>query len=116
MTAGPRTTGRLAAALALALAGAALAKDLPGLPPELKLARSGGSPGQVTFRHSSHVDADAPACLPCHPRLFGMLGAAGGAAPRAVTHDGMERKGEACGACHGKRAFAFEDGCSSCHA
>ncbi len=101
------------AALAALLAVAAAGKDLPNLPGDLKLGKSEDSPGQVTFRHSSHVDSDRPACLSCHPRRFGILGRSGAAARPPVTHAAME-KGEACGACHGKEAFNFED-CSNCH-
>jgi len=101
------------AAAALLLAGAALA-DLPRLPAELSLTRSVDSPGQVAFRHDSHVDGAKPACLGCHPGRFGLLGHREGAPRPAITHAAME-KGQACGACHGKAAFGFED-CSMCHA
>ncbi|HET9551815.1 MAG TPA: c(7)-type cytochrome triheme domain-containing protein [Anaeromyxobacteraceae bacterium] len=105
---------RLLAAAALLAGGAALA-DLPRLPKDLLLARSAESPGQVTFRHESHVDAAKPACLPCHAERFSLLGKNAEPARRtAVTHAAME-KGQACGACHGKAAFGFED-CSMCHA
>jgi c(7)-type cytochrome triheme protein len=99
------------ACLALGLAGAALA-DLPRLPGDLNLRRGVDSPGQVVFRHSSHVDADKPDCVTCHPRRFSILGSQG--TPRAaITHQAMEQK-QACGGCHGQQAFGFED-CSNCH-
>jgi len=101
------------AAAALLLSGAALA-DLPRLPGELSLTRSADSPGQVAFRHDSHVDAARPACLGCHPGRFRLLGRREGAPRPAITHAAMEQ-GQACGACHGKAAFGFED-CSMCHA
>jgi c(7)-type cytochrome triheme protein len=104
---------RLGLAVVLLAGGAALA-DLPRLPRDLAVARGADSPGQVTFRHESHVDAARPACLPCHAERFGILGKGGEARRPAITHAAME-KGQACGACHGKGAFGFED-CSMCHA
>jgi hypothetical protein len=55
----------LATALALLGTGLAVAYDLPRLPKELALKRSPDSPGQVIFRHESHVDAATPTCLTC---------------------------------------------------
>ena len=105
------------ALLALLLAAAAQAKDLPLLPGPLKIPPGDDSPGQVTFNHESHVDATKPSsCLACHPRLFPILRKS--ALPKgAITHERM-LKGQACGACHGKNkaAFDFEDGCENCHA
>lgn len=100
-------------AAALALSGVALA-DLPRLPPALQLPRGADSPGQVTFRHESHVDEARPSCIPCHPRRFSILGRSSGAARPAITHAAME-KGQACGACHGPTAFALTE-CGNCHA
>jgi c(7)-type cytochrome triheme protein len=104
---------KLALAAALLAAGTALAGDLPRLPGALPLPQSGDSPGVVTFRHDMHVDASRPDCISCHPRLFGILGRSAPRRTQAVTHAAME-KGFACGACHGKAAFGFED-CSMCH-
>ncbi len=107
----------LLAAFALAIAPAAGAADLPRLPKELQLPKGEDSPGQVTFRHDSHVDAKKPSCTACHPKLFPMLKES--ALPRgAITHDRMEKKGELCGTCHGKGkvAFDFNDACENCHA
>jgi c(7)-type cytochrome triheme protein len=104
---------KLAFAAALAAAGTALASDLPRLPLALKLPQSGDSPGVVTFNHDMHVDAAKPDCVTCHPRLFGILGRSAVRRTSAVTHAAME-KGFACGACHGKQAFNFDD-CSMCH-
>ncbi|MBK9516853.1 MAG: hypothetical protein IPO09_05740 [Anaeromyxobacter sp.] len=105
---------RLLLLVALLGSGAALA-DLPNLPGELSLPRGADSPGAVAFRHESHVDADHPACLACHPTRFSILrrAAAGEVRPQ-ITHAAMEQ-GRACGACHGKAAFGFED-CGMCHA
>jgi c(7)-type cytochrome triheme protein len=105
---------RLAAVAGVLLGGTALAESLPNLPPALPLPQAGDSPGKVTFQHESHVDAAKPVCVECHPRIFGILGRSGQPKPRVVTHAAME-KGEACGACHGKKAFAFDD-CTACHA
>ncbi|BDG02991.1 c(7)-type cytochrome triheme domain-containing protein [Anaeromyxobacter oryzae] len=104
----------ITAALGLLAAAAVAAKELPALPQDLALARTGDSPGQVTFRHVSHVDADKASCVSCHPRLFSVLGRSSEKRAPAVTHARME-KGEACGACHGKKAFGFDD-CTACHA
>ncbi len=104
----------LGALAGILLAGTALADGLPNLPPALKLTPSGESPGQVTFNHDSHVDLAKPSCLGCHPRLFGILGRSAGEKAKVITHAAME-KGEACGACHGKKAFGFDD-CTMCHA
>ncbi len=109
------TTWKLAPILAAAaLAGSALADSLPKLPVALKLPQSGESPGVVTFNHDMHVDTSRPDCLSCHPRRFGILGRSASVQRPAVTHASME-KGEACGGCHGKAAFNFDD-CTMCHA
>jgi c(7)-type cytochrome triheme protein len=96
------------------LGGAALADNMPRLPKALKLTQSKDSPGLVTFNHDMHVDTAKPACVGCHPRHFSIVTQAAAKDRPAVTHARME-KGDACGACHGKTAFGFED-CTSCHA
>jgi c(7)-type cytochrome triheme protein len=109
------TTWKLAPILAaLALSGAALAKDLPRLPTALKLPQTGDSPGVVTFNHDMHVDAGKPTCVVCHPGRFSILGRSSTTRRPAITHATME-KGASCGACHGKAAFNFDD-CTLCHA
>ncbi len=105
---------RLAAVLGALLAGGARADGLPRMPQPLTLPQTGDSPGVVTFRHDSHVEAKAPGCVGCHPRRFSILGRSAAKRPAALKHAAME-KGEACGACHGKQAFGFED-CTTCHA
>lgn len=100
--------------VALVLGGAALAGEMPRLPQALTLPQSGDSPGRVTFNHDMHVDSSSPACVSCHPRLFSILGRSAPRRTEAVTHAAME-KGGACGACHGKQAFNFDD-CTMCHA
>lgn len=103
----------LVVAVGIGLGSAALA-DLPNLPGDLQLAQGEDSPGKVTFRHESHVDSAKPACVGCHPRTFGILGRSTGTAREKITHAAME-KGQACGACHGKQAFGFDE-CGNCHA
>ena len=111
-----KTTGKIPSLLAALLAAVALpaaaADGLKNLPKDLKLKPSDGSPGQVTFRHSSHVDEKQPACTRCHPKLFSSL-KSGDAAKKPITHKSMEAE-ESCGACHGKTAFNF-DSCEMCH-
>ncbi|ABS26006.1 cytochrome c3 family protein [Anaeromyxobacter sp. Fw109-5] len=105
---------RIGAVVGALLAGGALAGDLPRLPQALPLPQGAESPGEVTFRHDSHVDSAKPACASCHPRLFSILGRSAERRDRVVKHAAME-KGESCGACHGKQAFGFDD-CTMCHA
>jgi c(7)-type cytochrome triheme protein len=107
-------TRLLLGALVLLGAGLAVAHDLPRLPAELALARGADSPGQVTFRHQSHVDGDKPTCLACHPERFSLLGRTSTEKRPAITHDRMSA-GRDCGACHGKEAFGLDD-CTNCHA
>lgn len=108
------TTWKLAPMLAaVAFAGAALAADLPNLPGALKLPQTGDSPGVVTFNHDMHMDAAKPSCVGCHPTSFSILGRSSTTRRAAVTHAAME-KGAACGGCHGKAAFNFDD-CTMCH-
>ena len=106
-------TRLLVATLALLGAGLAVAYDLPRLPKELALKRGADSPGQVVFRHDSHVDAARPTCLACHPERFSMLGASASPQRPAITHERMTA-GRDCGACHGKEAFGLDD-CTMCH-
>jgi c(7)-type cytochrome triheme protein len=110
------TTWKLALTLAaVALAGTALAADpMPRLPVALQLHQTGDSPGVVTFNHDMHVDTAKPSCLSCHPESFSILGRSVTTSKRTpITHKAME-KGGACGACHGKTAFNFDD-CTMCH-
>ena len=102
------------AVLGLFAGGSALAGDLPRLPGPTPVPKSADSPGLVKFDHASHVDSARPNCVTCHPRTFSILGRSVERQPVAITHARME-KGEACGACHGKKAFGFDD-CTMCHA
>jgi c(7)-type cytochrome triheme protein len=115
MTRNARLAARLAAVLALGLAAgtAAAVGTLHRLPTDYVFARSDGSPGPVTFSHTSHVDAKKPACITCHPRTFRITESGRPQDRERITHARME-KGAACGACHGKEAFGL-DSCDSCH-
>jgi len=103
----------LCLALALGLAGAAAAGELKKLPRDYKLPSSPGSPGPVTFSHTSHVDAKQPGCTRCHPALFKTLSPGSTADGQPINHKAMDQ-GKQCGACHGKAAFGF-DSCDMCH-
>jgi len=105
---------RSASALLLA-ALPLLAGSLPNLPKDKALPQGDGSPGVVTFRHASHVDAEKPDCTSCHPVLFSIVKrTASSAAPAAIRHADME-KGKSCGSCHdGKSAHGLDD-CGTCH-
>jgi len=99
--------------LAVGLAAAASAGELKKLPRDYTFPSSDGSPGPVTFSHSSHVDAKQPGCTRCHPALFKTLKSGSTADDQAINHKAMEQ-GKQCGACHGKSAFGF-DSCDMCH-
>jgi c(7)-type cytochrome triheme protein len=75
-------------------------------------ATSGESPGPVTFRHTSHVDASDPACLSCHRGRFSFLPHEGRPAEPAVDWHGPQR----CGSCHnGRDATDWQEECTTCH-
>ncbi len=109
------TKSILTFALAAVLAtGVALAEDMPNLPQALKMPQSADSPGVVTFNHDMHVDTAKPDCVSCHAKSFSILGRSATAKRTPITHKAMEQGG-ACGTCHGKTAFNFDD-CTMCHA
>jgi c(7)-type cytochrome triheme protein len=110
-----RTYSKWAAIVAVALvAGFATGGELKRLPADEALPMGEGSPGKVVFSHQTHVDADKPRCAGCHPVYFRILQKASTASGARITHDGMEKQKQACGACHGKTAFGFDD-CTMCH-
>jgi c(7)-type cytochrome triheme protein len=79
-------------------------------PQDVVFPKAPDSPGAVTFRHASHVDASAPDCLSCHAGTYSFLGRKE-AAPAGQMHDAKH-----CGACHdGSAAFKIDDDCSPCH-
>jgi c(7)-type cytochrome triheme protein len=87
-------------------------KAMPGfrMPPDVRIPGSSESPGQVTFKHSSHVDASRPECVTCHQGRFPMLGPTPAAGP-----DGWHGKTR-CGSCHdGQQARDVGADCDTCH-
>jgi c(7)-type cytochrome triheme protein len=101
-------------AVAVLVAGAAVAQNMPKLPADIALRQSGDSPGKVTFSHASHLSYQAkPDCTVCHPKLAPITKAPKDAKRAPTTHAAM-LKGQACGACHGKTAHNFDD-CTTCH-
>ena len=115
MTRDNRLVSRWTAAVGgILVAGAAMAGGaLQRLPGDYVFARGDGSPGPVTFRHSTHVDAARPSCPSCHPRNFRILEPGKTPSRAPIRHEHMEA-GAACGSCHGKAAFGFES-CEACH-
>jgi c(7)-type cytochrome triheme protein len=106
---------KLACILTVALAtGFATGGDLKRLPADEVLPQGEGSPGPVTFSHATHVDSDKPRCVTCHPLFFRILQKSSTSTGARITHDAMEKGSQACGACHGKKAFGFDD-CTACH-
>ena len=107
--AGGQEIAKAAPAAPVALAATATPRTGPR---DVKLARSEGSPGAVTFRHSSHGGATAK-CTRCHPSLFPMK-----ASGKPLDYQTM-LQGATCGKCHdGKEAFGVDDSerCERCHA
>ena len=100
-------------AAGLAIAGAP--QTLPRLPESYTFRRVEGSPGKVTFNHTSHVKQTRPDCTGCHPGLFKIL-EKGSPAAGAVTirHSEMQR-GRQCGACHNDKAAFGLTNCPACH-
>jgi c(7)-type cytochrome triheme protein len=97
----PAPTGTPALAAALASFEAPAERTFPQAP---------DSPGPVSFRHASHVDASAPDCLSCHGNSYSFLGRTQ-APPAGLMHDTKH-----CGGCHdGTSAFSVEDDCAACH-
>ncbi len=85
-------------------------------PPDLVFPKSEESPGVVTFRHSTHVDATSPNCTTCHNSQFKMLKISMQPPPNATRWD-MHNE-QRCGACHnGEKAFSLKeaDNCATCH-
>jgi c(7)-type cytochrome triheme protein len=113
MTKQGKTLRLLAVLAAAAFSVVAAAGGLDKLPPEYTFKPGEGSPGKVTFNHSSHVDLKAPGCTRCHPKLFKTLESGATFDGQPIRHAAMEQ-GRQCGACHGKNAFGFES-CDMCH-
>lgn len=104
----------LAVAVALGLGAGALAQAWKKLPPDFAFPMAEVSPGQVTFKHATHVNAARPDCTACHPKGYRILQAGSTAQGTTVMKHAAMDKGEQCGACHGKTAFGFKT-CEKCH-
>jgi c(7)-type cytochrome triheme protein len=88
-----------------------VANDTPiRLPQAITLPRSPDSPGPVTFRHTTHVDQNTPACGNCHANTYSLF-------IRTTQSLGETMHSpHYCGQCHnGEKAFNWEDNCESCH-
>ena len=71
---------------------------------------SGGSAGQVIFRHDSHGMDGGFNCTDCHDTLYVTK-----EKDKRVSKAQMQ-KGKSCGACHnGKKAFDVKSDCGNCH-
>ena len=85
-----RTSRTFLLALLAAAAPAVLAAGaLPNLPKDKALPQGDGSPGVVTFRHASHVDAARPDCTTCHPTLFPIVRTASPVSRAPIRHAGI---------------------------
>lgn len=102
--------------LVLGLSAGALGARLPNLPKDRPLPQGPDSPGVVTFRHTTHVDAGKPDCTTCHPKLFSITRNRASTGSMALIKHGDMESGKACGSCHdGKSAHGLDD-CTTCHA
>jgi len=98
--------------------GAALASP-PGIadryfrmPADISFPKADSSPGQVTFRHGSHVDAKQAQCLTCHQERFRLLKASA----LAIRSGRDLHSSQFCGACHnGEKSFNVTEDCQNCH-
>jgi c(7)-type cytochrome triheme protein len=107
----PRGVGGV---LGIALSAAALAQTLPRLPQDFILPRGQGSPGTVTFRHQTHVDAMRPDCTMCHPALFKILESGVPFEGGSIGHASLQT-GRQCWACHNDKAAFGPGSCPACH-
>ena len=84
------------------------------MPPDITLPTSEASPGVVTFRHSSHLDAKQANCAECHVQRFRILKVH---VPTATTPGARDLHSEKfCGACHnGEKSFSVKEDCQLCH-
>ncbi len=90
------------------------AATLTRLPPDFLYPLGEESPGQVTFKHETHVDPDRPDCTTCHPQVWRITEPNATADGRPENHERWDN-GETCGACHdGKRSFKMSR-CDRCH-
>jgi len=83
------------------------------MPADIFFPKAESSPGQVTFRHSSHVDAKQAQCLACHQQERFRLLKASASASRAARDLHSD---QFCGVCHnGEKSFNVKEDCQSCH-
>ena len=83
------------------------AADQPVFPIAVELVPAGQPAFKVVFPHSVHTQWLR--CTNCHPGIFEMKKGAD------TINMGLIFAGQACGACHGKVAFAVPTGCPRCH-
>jgi c(7)-type cytochrome triheme protein len=84
------------------------------MPPDITLPTAEASPGLVTFRHSSHLDAKQANCTQCHVQRFRILKAN----VRSPATPGARdlHNAQFCGACHdGETSFSVKEDCQLCH-
>jgi c(7)-type cytochrome triheme protein len=109
------TVGVLLAGLGLGALHAVPGGAQVRMPSDFGIAKSDGSPGQVTFSHDRHR-AKVEKCTVCHMRDFKMKRGASG--PITLS---AKQEGKFCGGCHdGKTtmggAVVFPiDECDRCH-
>jgi c(7)-type cytochrome triheme protein len=84
------------------------------MPPDVTLPSTEASPGEVTFRHSSHLDAKQANCAQCHNQRFRILKASMHRPATAGARD--LHSAQFCGACHdGEKSFSVKQDCQLCH-
>jgi c(7)-type cytochrome triheme protein len=101
-------------ALAAGWVTAGAPQTLRRLPESYSFAGAEGSPGKVSFNHTSHVNQSRPDCTGCHPALFKILQKGSPAGAAAIRHAEME-KGRQCGSCHNDKAAFGLANCPACH-
>mgnify|MGYP001827277680 CR=1 FL=1 len=85
------------------------------LPDDYVFPAGDDSPGEVVFRHGTHVEALGSSCASCHQATF-RLNEPGTPISGTITFERIH-EGDLCGSCHdGERAFAVDDDCTWCHA
>ncbi len=104
--------------LGIAVATAGWAQTLPRLPEDFALPKGEASPGQVVFRHQTHVDQQNPNCTGCHPGLFKILAKGAPATGEFIIGHSEEAWAGQCGVCH-TDGTALDpnnaDTCMTCH-
>ena len=84
------------------------------MPPDITIPTAEASPGVVTFRHSSHLDAKQANCALCHTQRFRILKVNVSTPVSAPARD--FHGDQSCGACHnGEKSFSVKEDCQLCH-